>query len=76
VSLLNRLFGSLDFTWISLSSRGRLGSILLFIRIDSMGVLASSDRDYHIKCVDDSISECVCFDGVFSINTITHCRNI
>ena len=48
-SLLNRLSGGVDFTWISLLPRGRSGGLLLCVRRDTMDVLASSDGDFHIK---------------------------
>ena len=36
VSLLNRLSGSVDFTWISRPPRGRSGGLLLGVRNDTM----------------------------------------
>ena len=48
-SLLNRLSGGLDFTWVSRPPRGRSGGILLGVRKDTMEVLASSEGDFHIK---------------------------
>jgi hypothetical protein len=41
-SLLNRIFGGIDFTWISSPPRGRSGDILLGVRSDTMEVLAHS----------------------------------
>ena len=49
VSLLNRISGGVDFTWISRPPRGRSGGLLLGIRNDTMDVLASSDGDFYIK---------------------------
>ena len=49
VSLLNRLSGGLDFTWISHPPRGRSGGILVGVRSETMEVLASTDGDFHIK---------------------------
>ena len=48
-SLLNRLSGGVDFTWISRPPRGRSGGLLLGVRKDTMDVLTSSDGDFHIK---------------------------
>ena len=49
VSLLNRLAGGVDFTWISSPPRGRSGGLLLGVRKDTMEVLTSSDGEFHIK---------------------------
>ena len=49
VSLLNRLSGGVDFTWISRPPRGRSGGLLLGVRNDTMEVLSSSDGEFHIK---------------------------
>ena len=45
VSLLNRLSGGIDFTWVSRPPRGRSGGILLGVRSESMEVLACSDGE-------------------------------
>jgi hypothetical protein len=47
--LLNRLAGGVDFEWTSQPPRGRLGAILLGVRMDTMEVIAHSGGDYHIK---------------------------
>ena len=49
VSLLIRLAGGVDFTWISRPPRGRSGGLLLGVRKDTMEVLSSSDGEFHIK---------------------------
>ena len=48
-SLLNRISGGVDFTWISRPPHGRSGGLLLGVRKDTMDVLTSSDGDFHIK---------------------------
>ena len=48
-SLLNRLSGGVDFTWIYRPPRGRSGGLLLGVRKDTMDMLASSDGEFHIK---------------------------
>jgi hypothetical protein len=48
-SLLNRISGGIDFTWLSCPPRGRSGGILLGVKTDSMEVLAHSVGEYHIK---------------------------
>jgi hypothetical protein len=59
-SFLDRLFGGINFQWFSRPPCDRSGGILLGVQADSMNVLASSDREYHIKLdiqnkVDDFI---------------------
>ena len=48
-SLLNRLSGGIDFTWVSRPPRGRSGGILLGVNTGTMDVLASSDGVFHVK---------------------------
>jgi hypothetical protein len=48
-SLLNRISGGIDFTWLSYPPCGRSGGILLGVKTDSMEVLAHSVGEYHIK---------------------------
>jgi hypothetical protein len=48
-SLLNWLSGGLDFEWFSRPPCGWSGGMLVGVRADTMDVLASFDREYHIK---------------------------
>jgi hypothetical protein len=48
-SLLQRLSGGVDFTWVSRPPRGRSGGMLIGVRDSSMEVLHISGGDYHIK---------------------------
>jgi hypothetical protein len=48
-SLLNRISGGIDFTWILSPPSGRSGGILLGVRSDTMEVLAHSMGEFHIK---------------------------
>ena len=48
-SLLNRISGGIDFTWISSPPRDRSGGILLGVRSDTMEVLAYSMGKFHIR---------------------------
>ena len=49
VSLLNRLSGGINFTWVSWPPRGHFGGILLGVNTGTMDVLASSDDEFHVK---------------------------
>jgi hypothetical protein len=48
-SLLHRLSGGIDFTWVSRPPRGRSGGMLIGVRDSSMEVLHIAGGDYHIK---------------------------
>jgi hypothetical protein len=48
-TLLNWLSGGINFEWFSRPPRGKLGGLLIGVRIDFMKVLTNSDGEYHIK---------------------------
>ena len=49
MSVLDRLSGGMDFTWLSIPPRGRSGGIMLGVLSDSMEVLAHTSGEFHIK---------------------------